>query len=129
MWDRKQTFEIVNLVGSIASTLGFAILIVSWFSSSSDRDAETILWQYVLLAIALIASVGIFVFCGIWIVNGLSKYPANSGAGVVVIGVKLCLGLLALGIAGDGMIAAIHWRVWPHIPISFISFWVSAIFR
>jgi hypothetical protein len=43
MWP---TEKIVNLVGSVASIIGFAVLIVGWFSSSGTRDAEAILWQY-----------------------------------------------------------------------------------
>jgi hypothetical protein len=126
MWP---TEKIVNLVGSVASIIGFAVLIVGWFSSSGTRDAETILWQYVWFVVALVASAAIIVAFFFWIMNGLNKYPANTGMGIVLICLKLCLGILALGLAGDSMIAAIKWTIWPQIPVSFINVWWRAIFH
>jgi len=128
MWSRDKIFEVVNVVGSVASIIGFTILLVGWFSTPVNRDPEVILWQYIGFATCLIASAAIVVLFFLWIVNGLSRYPANTGMGVVVICLKLCLGILALGIVGDGMISAVRWAVWPHIPMNFFHFWWNHIF-
>jgi|ERR1700733_54596 hypothetical protein len=129
MWERGKVFEVVNVVGSVASIIGFAVLIISWFSASATRDPETVFWQYVWFIIALVASAAIIVFFTIWIANGLSNYPANTTLGVLVIALKVVLGLILLGLAGDGMIAAVRWTIWPHIPLGFIPIWWHEIFR
>jgi hypothetical protein len=128
MWSREKIFEVVNVVGSVASVIGFAVLIVGWFATPMNRDPEQILWQYIGFITALLASAAIVVLFFLWIVNGLSRFPANSGMGVAVICLKLCLGVVALGIAVDGMISSVRWMVWPRIPMSFFHFWWDHIF-
>jgi hypothetical protein len=127
MWTRERIFEIVNLIGSIASIMAIAILAVGWFVAPNSRDAETIVWQCVLFGIALAACAAIVLVCGIWIGSG--RYPPKNARDFVTIFAKICVCLIGLGIAGDGMVAAIEWRMWPHIPLNFLHFWWMNIFR
>jgi hypothetical protein len=111
-WIKEHKLDAINLVGSVASILGFAVVIIAMFSGSSDRDAETRLWQGILFVISLIAMSFIIIFCYLWIREGIQSHAPYTSSGIAKIFLKLCVCLLALGVAGDGMIAAIQWNIW-----------------
>ena len=125
MWRKEQTIEFVNLVGSVGSIIALAVLIVGWFSGPEPHDPTTVLWQCFGFTIALAASATIIVVFVFWVTKG--KYPANTVRGVIYIFGKFCLCAFGLVFALDGMVSAIQWTIWPHIPLSFLSVWAKAI--
>jgi hypothetical protein len=116
-WAKGHKIELINLVGSIASIVGFVIVIIGMFSGVSDRDAETVLWQFVFVFLAVLAIAASILFFYFWIVEGLQRRPLNTKGGVATVFWKLCLGIVALGIAGDGALAAIQWKFWLYGPL------------
>lgn len=127
MPNMDEVHKAVNLVGSVASIIALVVLIVGSFSS--EHDAETLLWQYAFFGISLVVSAVICVLFSIWIISGVKKHPLSTARGIMSVGLKLCFGLVALGLAGDGMISAINWTYWPYIPATFVETYWRHIFH
>jgi hypothetical protein len=71
-WVTQNALTVVNLLGSVASIVRFAILILSIASADSNRPPEVIVWEYVFFFMSLIFVSASVVFTGFWITAGLA---------------------------------------------------------
>jgi hypothetical protein len=117
-WVKQNGLTVVNLLGSVASITGFAILILSMASADSNRPPEVIVWQYVFFFVCLIFISASAVFTVFWIADGLATSShATRTANIVVVTLKLTIGLLLIGIGLDGLVSSIHWTIWLALPL------------
>ncbi len=116
-WIKNEKLSFINLVGSIASIIGFAIVIIGMFVST-DRDPEIIVWQYILFFLSLFGMTASVIFTCVWIREGIGSFNAVSSRNVFAAFLKLCVGVLLFGLGADAAVAAVRWKVWLWGPIS-----------
>jgi hypothetical protein len=116
-WIKNEKLSFINLVGSIASIIGFAIVIIGMFVST-DRDPEIIVWQYILFFLSLFGMTASVIFTYVWIKEGIGSSAPVSSKNVFVAFLKLCVGVILLGLGADAAVAAVRWKVWLWGPIS-----------
>jgi hypothetical protein len=116
-WVRQNALTFINLLGSVASIIGFAILILSIASSDSSRPPEVVVWQYTFFFMSLIFVSAAVVFTGFWIADGLATSTTSRAVNVVLVSLKLAVGLLFIGVGLDGLVSAIHWTIWFALPL------------
>ena len=116
-WIKNEKLAFINLIGSIASIIGFAIVIIGMFVST-DRDPEILIWQYVLFFLSLFGMTASAIFTYVWIKEGLSAQASIGSRSIIVSFLKLCVGVLLFGIGADGAVAAVRWKIWLWRPIS-----------
>ena len=117
-WVKQNALTVVNLLGSVASIVGFAILILSIASADSNRPPEVIVWEYVFFFMSLTFVSASVVFTGFWITDGLAASSHSTRAArVVLVAFKLTIGLLLVGAGLDGLVSSIHWTIWFALPL------------
>ncbi len=115
VWTKASKFEIINLVGSIASIIGFAILILTMISANSNRSPEVLVWQYIFFLMSTIVTSCVVVIFYFWILDGITTGRSTKR---IIIGstCKLLIGLLLVGVGFDAIISSIYWTWWMGVP-------------
>lgn len=120
-WIKHNALTLINLVGSVASIVGFAILLLTIAASDNARPPEVVVWQYVFFFMCLILISSSIVFTWFWIVEGLAGARYQKATKVAVVTIKLCLGMLMIGAGLDGLVSAIHWTIWFALPLNILG--------
>ena len=118
-WIKNNALVLINLVGSIASTIGFAVLILSFAAADSNRPPKVVVWQFTFFVMCLVFTAASVIFTYFWIFDNM---PNRAPAIQVLIGtVKLCTGIFLVGVGFDGLMSAIHWTWWIPLISAFIG--------
>ena len=110
-WAKDNKLGLINLIGSVSSIVGFAILILSLLSENSRRPPQVIVWQYVFFIISVLFISSSIVFTYVWVAEGLTEERLSSRL-VVRLSCKLFVGVILAGVGFDGLISSIHWTWW-----------------
>ena len=124
MWIKKNKFELVNLIGSVSSIVGFAILILSIISADSALPPEVIAWQYAFFVMSVFGIAATVIFTFFWVSEGLLSQRRVS-TNVLVASLKILFGFLVVGVGFDALVSAIHWRWMLRVPLKLLWSYVQ----
>jgi len=107
-WIKNNKFNIVNLVGSICSTIGFAIVLINILAvGNTNLPPEINLWRYIFLLMSIVFIACSIVFTSLWI-----SEDRNSGKGYVLsVTLKILFCIFLIGIGFDALISALYWKL------------------
>ena len=108
-WAKDNKLGLINLIGSVSSIVGFAILILSLLSENSRRPPQVIVCQYVFFIISVLFISSSILFT--YVAEGLTEERLSSRL-VVRLSCKLFVGVILAGVGFDGLISSIHWTWW-----------------
>jgi hypothetical protein len=115
-WAKEKKLEFASLLGSVASVVALAIVLLDKIPDTNDFRSDLLAWRLALFCIAVAGAAASVVFTWFWVADAFRSRRAFQTQ-ILISFIRFSIGILLLAVALDGLFAVIHWRVWLFGPI------------
>jgi hypothetical protein len=109
---RSDRIALVSVLGSFASIVALAIVLLDKGAQSSDIPPEYLAWRIIGFAISLAGVVGFTIFSYYWCKSAYNDTRRSPQRRALSVTVRVIIGLCLVGFFVDGILASIYWRWW-----------------